>query len=142
MLWSAYEELCALGADHEAQQYLGAGAGAATRLFSSHGASTSGNRGGAPPTATGGTGMPSPTSFQPVATPSVGVQQQHAGGSSPGGTGLAPMSTAATKTGLGAMFSWMDGGRQRGTAGTAGRVRASCFARLLLHMLFAWLLCS
>lgn len=139
MLWSAFEELCALGADTEAQQYLalaaaaGAGPGSAAPSATAPaggspqwGGFGTAAAGGVPAVAAAmaGAGMASPSSssFPPVATPSVG-QQQHQGSAS--GPGPAPMSTAATKTGLGAMFSWMDTGRQRGTAGgTAARVGA------------------
>ena len=136
MLWSAYEELCALGADHEAQQYLAmAAAAAAAGAGSSGGAAaapgTAGAAGGgncfpgfaAPPGSVAQAahvgGQASPTassSFAPVTTPSVAHQQ-----GSP--TGAAPMSTAATKSGLGSMFSWMDSGRgQHAAASTAARV--------------------
>lgn len=133
MLWGAFEELCALGADHEAQQYLAAAAagGASSRLFSGAAAGPSGQGaaagGAAPHTAGGGAGMPSPTSFQTaaVATPSAAAQQQQqAGTPSASGGGPAPMSTAATKpSGLGAMFSWMDAGRSRGAPASTARVR-------------------
>ncbi|PRW57027.1 CDC27 family isoform 1 [Chlorella sorokiniana] len=116
MLWSAFEELCALGADHEAQQFLmlgggtgGPAAAASSRLFSSYGAGPGTAPGAAAAGAAAGVGSPS-SSFAPVATPSVAAP--HHGPGSP--SGPAPMSTAATKTGLGAMFSWMDSGRQRG----------------------------
>ena len=117
MLWSAFEELCALGADHEAQQYLGqAGGSASSRLFSGLAAGTSGGGSGG-----GGMGgpaagdLPSPAGFPPVATPSLGQQYGLLGSPS----AAAPMSTAGGKSGLGSMFGWMDSGKQRGPPSTA-----------------------
>lgn len=134
MLWSAFEELCALGADHEAQQFLalgggvgGAAAAASSRLFSSYGVAPGTAPGAAADSAAAGVGSPS-SSFPPVATPSVAAAQQCPGSPS----GPAPLSTAATKTGLGAMFSWMDSGRHRGgdrgTVVRAGAGRDCCVA--------------
>lgn len=135
MLWSAFEELCALGADHEAQQFLalgggvgGAAAAASSRLFSSYGAGPGTAPGAAAASAAAGVGSPS-SSFPPVATPSVAAAHQCPGSPS----GPAPLSTAATKTGLGAMFSWMDSGRQRsGDRGTAVRAGLGVNAGWLL----------
>lgn len=124
MLWSAFEELCALGADHEAQQFLSLGGGvgssaaaaASPHLFGGFTTAPGTAPGTAAAGSAGGAGSPS-SSFPPVATPSVAAQH---GPGSP--SGPAPLSTAATKTGLGAMFSWMDSGRQRsGDRGAAVR---------------------
>ena len=105
MLWGAYEELCALGADHEAQQYLasggGGGGGVPARPGPSHAAAG----------ADAAAGPPSPTSFQLVATPAAAPPQQHGSAVSPSA------STAATSGGLAGMFGWMDSGRQRGGGG-------------------------
>jgi anaphase-promoting complex subunit 3 len=148
MMWAAFEELCALGGEHEAQQYLAAAGGTAGGTASSTAGAAPGEiaaaaaagmfpgfaavpgtggaaaaAGGRPPgsPSAGGTpGSPSSSGFQPVATPSMAhQQQQHYGGAGAPGSpsGAGPMSTAATKTGLGGMFSWMDSGNPRGTAG-------------------------
>ena len=145
MMWAAFEELCALGGEHEAQQYLAAAGGTAGTAGSTAGAAPGGiavaaaagmfpgfaavpgtsgaaaAAGGRPPgsPSAGGTpGSPSSSGFQPVATPSMAHQQQQHYGGAPGSpSGAGPMSTAATKTGLGGMFSWMDSGNPRGAAG-------------------------
>ncbi|EFN54950.1 hypothetical protein CHLNCDRAFT_24117 [Chlorella variabilis] len=59
MLWSAFEELCGLGADHEAGQYLAAAGAAGTAAAATGAAGPAATAGGAPHSAMGGGGMPS-----------------------------------------------------------------------------------
>ena len=105
MLWSAYEELCVLGADQEAQQYVGAAAAASAsasaRLFGAGQASTS---------------MPS-SSMQSVATPHLAQPA----GRTPATQVSAQPSTAAaaTRVGLGHAPAWATGARP--TAASAAR---------------------
>jgi hypothetical protein len=123
MLWCAFEELCGLGADHEAQQYLAAAAAGATAgCGGGHvapGSSAAAFAGGGPGQAGAGpssSAAASPMSFQQVATPS-----QHAGAAAAAPAAAAPVSTAATRpTGLGAMLSWMDSGRRNAAHHTGG----------------------
>ena len=115
-MWSAYEELCALGADQEAQQFVGAG-GAAARAT---GTGLAGSSGAA---AAAAARAPSPASLLPgVATPA--GSGYGASGHSGSPSSAMPAATAGARAGgLGGMFGWMDSGRQHKGAASVPRVR-------------------
>jgi anaphase-promoting complex subunit 3 len=88
MMWAAYEELCALGADQEAQQYVGAAAGGA-------GPAAAPASGARPPGGVGPSGVDVGGFTFATHTPPAGQTAAFGGG------GAAPMSgvrTAATAT--------------------------------------------
>lgn len=86
MLWSAYEELCSLGADSETQQYVGSNNTSSSRIYDS--------------TLPNSSSQTASFDSSNLATPS--LLQYGAASSTP---------SYGSKGGLGHIFSWMDAGK-------------------------------
>eukprot|EP00887_Chlorella_sp_A99_P004840 scaffold4.g4840.t1 len=120
MLWSAFEELCVLGADAEAQQYA-AGAGAACFLAGGGGGEAGGAGGGGGPAAGAEAGQASP-SFLSVATPGPEAPAGRtpataAASAAPHGPATGTATAPGPRLGLGLTPGWGDAAAAAGGRG-------------------------